>query len=101
MMLALVTNFGATRHIPTVIGNVFFAHGTTVEMDNEKAIREIEAYPHLKVEWKKPRKKAALKLTAVELAQFPINTLRKMAHRAGIKGYFTMKKTVLIKRLEA
>jgi hypothetical protein len=98
---ALITNFGATRHFPTALGNVFIVHGQTIEMDNEKACREIEAYPHVKIEWAKMGARKARKMTAADLAQLPINALRRMAHRAGIKGFFTMKKKVLIKRLEA
>lgn len=100
-MLALVTNFGPTRSFATAIGNVFLPHGQTVEMKHEKACREIEAYGQVKVEWKVRPVAAAKKLNAVELASISIQRLRSMARRAGVKGFFTMKKIDLIKHLEA
>jgi hypothetical protein len=100
-MPALVTNFGNTRAFPTCIGNVHIAHSQTVNMDNDKALREIEKFPCVKVEWLTRKKRGTPRPSASELWSLPINTLRRMATRLGIKGVFTMKKKKIIEQMEA
>jgi hypothetical protein len=100
-MPALVTNYGNTRAFPTCIGNVHIAHSQTVNMDNDKALREIEKFPYVKVEWKAKPKPQTKRPSALELDRLPINTLRRMGFRLGIKGVFFMKKKKIIELMEA
>lgn len=99
-MSALVTNFGMTRAFPTAIGNIWIPHGGTVQLDDEKAIREIGNYPEVKVEMQNPAPKKP-KVDVEALMKLPINLLRTIAARAGVKGVVGMKKVDIIKRMEA
>jgi hypothetical protein len=99
-MSALVTNFGMSRAFPTAIGNVWIPHGGTVRLDDDKAIREIGQYPEVKVE-QKNLVPAKPKVDAAALMKLPINLLRTIAARAGVKGVVGMKKVDIIKRMEA
>lgn len=99
----LVTNFGMSRQFPTCIGNVLIERGQTRPVPL-RAAKEIEKWPLTKVVYPEPvatpevkaeRKKAL----AEELSGLSIQILRSMAHRRGISGFFTMKKSTLIEAL--
>ena len=66
------------------------------DIKNRQALDELSKWPYVDVVVSekvvaKPR---------IDYSHFGINALRKMAAQVGIKGNFTMKKSLLIKRLE-
>lgn len=95
-MRAEVTNFGPTRAFPTCIGNVFIGATETRVIESEKAISELRNFPLLKIDCG-PREVIR---TAVDWTTFSINQLRSVASRYRIRGFFTMKKPVLVKALK-
>jgi hypothetical protein len=96
-MIALVTNFGQTRSFPTCIGNVYIGATETREIENEKAIEELKAFPMLKVVCKGPSK---VPKPGVDWSSFKITQLKSIAVRYKIRGFSRMRRADLIKALE-
>jgi hypothetical protein len=97
-MAARVTNFGLTRQFPTRVGNVFVAALQTVIMDDDKAAAEMGKFSEVEVTFlTKPFPPGP---SEPDLMRYPINFLRRIAHRKGIPGTFSMKKAEIISKLK-
>lgn len=81
-----VQNFGASRQIPTHIGNYFLVKGLSWESD-PKLVKALRSVPFVEA-----RKK-------LDLTGFSVQVLRKIASKRRIKESSRMKKSELIKRL--
>jgi|GEM_PF-2882153 len=95
-MLARILNNGHRRVYPTCIGDLRIQKGQYYELQDRKAIQELQEYPDLCVEIIKND----IEIPAVIYAKYPINQLRNIASRIGIKQAFFLKKVDLIKTLE-
>jgi len=94
---ATVTNYGRSQHFPTCIGNIYLESNRVHDnLDNCQALEELSKWPFVEVKILE----GSIEGPKVDYLHFGINALRKMAAQAGITGTFTMKKLVLIKRLE-
>lgn len=94
---ATVINYGRTQRFPTCIGNIYLeSNRLHDDIDNRQALEELSKWPFVDVEIIEEPPDGP----ATDYSYFGINALRKMAAQAGIKDGFTMKKSLLIKRLE-
>ncbi len=94
---ATVINYGRSQHFPTCIGNLYLeSNRIHDDIDNRQALKELAAWPFVDV----TIEKGSVDGPKVDYSYFGINALRKMAVQAGITDSFTMKKSVLIKKLE-
>jgi len=94
---ATVTNYGRSQHFPTCMGNIYLeSNRIHDDIDNRQALDELSKWPFVDVEIIEELPDGP----AVDYSYFGINALRKMATQAGIKDNFTMKKSVLITKLE-
>jgi len=100
-MPAIVTNHNYTNHFATCIGNVLLERGMPRLIENDQAVEELKRFPYLTFEMKPVPVKPVQPGPVVrkDISGLPINTLRRMAARAGIKGSITMKKARLINLL--
>lgn len=107
-MIALITNYGKTRALPTCIGNVHITGRTSIELNtdldsrNEKAIEELSAFPFVDVEiiFENRKPAEAQEPPKIDYSKYSITELRSIGAAVGIAGFFTMRKAVLIKALE-
>jgi len=94
---ATVTNYGRSQHFPTCIGNLYLeSNRPHDDIVNRQALKELSKWPYVDVEIIE----GSFGNPAIDYSYFGINVLRKMAVQAGIKGGFTMKKSLLITKLE-
>lgn len=94
---ATVINYGRSQHFPTCIGNLYLeSNRVHDDIVNRQALEELSAWPFVDV----VIETGSLTGPVIDYSLFGINALRKMATQAGIKGSFTMKKPMLIKKLE-
>lgn len=96
-MPATVTNHGTGGHFPCKLGSLFFERGRTRVIEDDAAIEELRRFPRLKITYLPQDKKKSLPKR--DSSGLTIQMLRRMAHRAGIKGFFTMPKVRLIEKL--
>ena len=97
-MLAKITNFGRPRTFPTYKGHVFLPAFEPYKTQDKKVLETLEKYNKrddifLKIEILEDE-------SAIDYSKYKIYELRSIAAKAGIKGFFTMKKLELIKNLE-
>ena len=94
---ATVINYGRSQHFPTCIGNLYLeCNRVHDDIVNRQALEELSKWKYVDVEIVE----GSFDSPKIDYSYFGINTLRKMAVQAGIKGGFTMKKPALIKKLE-
>ena len=94
---ATVTNYGRSQHFPTCIGNLYLeCNRVHDDIVNRQALEELSKWPFVDVEIIE----GSFGNPAIDYSYFGINALRKMAAQAGIKDGFTMKKSLLIKKME-
>ena len=94
-MLARIINNGHRRVYPTCIGDLRIPKCQEYTLNDRKAIQELQAYPDLCVEIIEDESSPP-----VDFSKYPINQLRNIATKAGIKKAFFLKKVDLIKFLE-
>ena len=92
-MLARVTNYGYRKIFPTCLGNLLIPPRKPIEIDNEKAAKELSEFKDVEV-------KILEGESQIDYSKYKINELRNIAAQIGIKGTFSMKKVDLIKKLE-
>ena len=95
-MLARIINNGHRRVYPTCIGDLRIPKGQYYDLKDRKAIEELQQYPELCVEIVEKD----IVMPAIVYAMYPINQLRNIASKIGIKNAFFLKKVDLIKILE-
>ena len=95
-MLARILNNGHRPVYPTCIGDLRIPKGQYYELEDKKAIEELQEYPDLCVEIIEKD----VEITAIKFAKYPVNHLRNIASKLGIERTFFMKKVDLIKLLE-
>ena len=94
---ATVTNYGRSQHFPTCIGNVYLeSNRVHDDIDNRQALEELSKWPFVDVKVIE----GSFDGPEIDYSYFNINALRKMVAQAGIKDGFTMKKSLLIKKME-
>lgn len=94
---ATVINYGRSQHFPTCIGNLYLeSNRVHDDIVNRQALEELSKWPYIDVEIIE----GSFGNPTTDYSYFGINALRKMAVQAGITDSFTMKKSVLIKKLE-
>ena len=98
-MPAIVTNYSYTNHFATCIGNILLERQNPRLIENDQAVEELRRFPHLVIEVQPPKPVTPGPVVRKDISGLPINTLRRMAARAGIKGSITMKKSKLINLL--
>lgn len=102
-MIVQVVNFGDDKVVPTCQGDIHIPHfpGPT-EMDlQKKAAQEINEQPEIEVTFPEANYlETELEDKQIDYSGYRINELRSMAAVQKIKGSFTMKKAVLIQKLE-
>lgn len=91
-MLTKITNFGRPRTFPTPKGYVFIAVRKPYYTDNAKVLEILQTA--------NKRRDVFLKIETLDYTKYKIYELRSMAAKVGIEGFFTMKKSDLIKKLE-
>lgn len=97
-MLVKITNFGGPRLFPTCVGNFFLGRLTPVRTENKRLVEELRNY--------NKRSDIFLEIKILEddppvdYSKYKIYELRSIAAKAGIEGFFTMRKPDLIKKLE-
>lgn len=92
-MQARIINNGHRRVYPTCIGDLRIPKGQDYLLDNRKAIEELQEYPDISIEILSDD-------PFIDYSKHPINQLRNIASKCGIKNSFFMKKDDLIKTLE-
>jgi len=97
-MLARITNFGRPTSFPTHKGSFFLNRLSPIETRDRKVVEELSKLNKrsdimLKIEILEPELK-------IDYSKYSIQELRSIASKAGVKGFFTMKKIDLIQRLE-
>jgi len=95
-MLARILNNGHRKVYPTCIGDLRIPKGQYYELEDKHAIQELQEYPDLCVEIIK----GDVMIPAIVYAKYPVNQLRNIASKLGIKRSFFLKKVDLIKILE-
>ena len=91
-MKARIINYSYRKNFPTCLGNIFLPPQKPIILENAQAIKELGNFPSVQIEVLEPEE-------TVDYASFPINQLRKIATKVGIKGAFFMKKAELVKIL--
>lgn len=97
-MEARITNFGRARPFPTAVGNLFIPNLQPIYLYDKKLVKELQAYNE--------RDDIQLKIEILDdegapnYSKMKVQKLRSIAAKLGIKGFFTMKKADLIKKLE-
>jgi len=97
-MEARITNFGRPRPFPTAVGDLFLPNLQPVYLYDKKLVKELQGYNergdiHLKIEILDADPQP-------DYTKMKVQKLRSIAAKLGIKGFFTMKKADLIKKLE-
>lgn len=97
-MLAKITNFGQPTTIPTCVGYYFIGRFEERIVDDPLLFEELEKFSQrsdsfLKIEIIEDERK-------IDYSKFTIQELKSIASRVGIKDFFTLKKSDLIKQLE-
>lgn len=95
-MLARILNNGHRPVYPTCIGDLRIPKGQYYELNDKKAIEELQEYPDLMVEILEQD----IAIPTVNFSLYPVNHLRNIASKLGIERTFFMKKVDLIKLLE-
>ena len=97
-----VLNFGLPRTIPTCQGNIFIPRQIPVPMNlKELAAQELDAMPNIHVNYlDRSDEDKERRQPKIDYSKYPIWDLRSIAASLKVKGFFTMKKVDLIKKLE-
>lgn len=95
-MLAQAINYGRSRAFPTCLGNIFLPYNVPIDIPNQKAAKELDAFPLVQISVLE----GSLEEPRIDYTKYSVQELRSIAAQVGIKGGFFMKKADLIQKLE-
>lgn len=97
-MEARVINFGQTKPFRTKKGPVLLRRRRTVYFYDKEIIHDL--IQHSKIGYNRLSVEITQAEPKIDYAKLKIWELRSIASKVGIEGFFTMRKSELIKRLE-
>lgn len=98
MMEARVINFGPTKPFRTRKGPVLLMRRRPLFFYDKEIIEDLQQ--HSKIGYNRMEVKIIQAEPTVDYSKHKIQQLRSVASKVGIKGFFTMRKSELIKLLE-
>lgn len=92
-MLARIINCGYRNRFPTHLGDLHIPRGTSIDLRDQKALKELQHYRDLQIDMIEPAG------PPIDYSKYPINQLRRIAKNQGIEKSFFLKKSELIAEL--